>query len=1271
MLHFATTRLVLKLLTVFAILLTLITLAGNERHAVDAAPLVSDLRISQVYGGGGNSGATYTHDFIELFNAGTTSISLTGYSVQYASSSGTSWSATVLSGSIGPGQYFLIQEAAGSGGTTALPTPDVIGTIAMSGASGKVALVSSTTALSGSCPSGGALVDFVGYGSANCYEGSGATPTLTNTTAALRADDGCTDTDDNANDFATGAPNPRNTSSPTHACGMADVPPTVASTSPDNGATDVAISADIEITFSEDVTVTGSWYDISCSASGTHTAAQSGGPQTYTLDPDTDFVFSETCTVTIYAANVVDQDGSADNMVTDYIWSFTTESAPISSPMIINEVDADTPGTDAAEFVELYDGGAGNTALDGLVIVFFNGSGDTSYAAFDLDGYATNGSGYFLLGNAGVSPTPDITFAGNLLQNGADAVALYQADAADFPNGTAVTTSDLIDALVYDTDDGDDTGLLVLLNAGQPQINEDANNNSDTESNGRCPNGSGGARNTIAYTQSTPTPGADNDCGSAVSCTTIPEIQGTTDVSPCENQTTPPVPGCIIGIAANGFYFQDVAGDGNTATSDGLFVYRGGSWTNSEGLETGNLVTVSGQIIEFFNITEYQFPNTVIVTNAATDCGGAGLPSPVTIAPVTDPNADPISQYEQYESMRAAMSFDGWVVGPTRQFVSRFAPGDPEIAFVDFGSTIPDYSRVMESDYPGYQGISYLSGGLNVDLPDLDFGDEIAGTDIIGVFAYNFDKYTLLPETTPVLTTVDNPDVVSNTPALNAAAQEFDVCSFNVENLFDHLDDGQGDWGDWAPGWPTPGTAAGLAAYTAKLDGLADVIVNDMQSCMVIGLQEVEGKQAVYDALAAAATAAAAGHSWTAIYVESGDSRDISQGFLYRDDVTLLSGPTAVAGAPYTTWVLDGMLDFVRVPASADFRFHAATAFETDLTIYALHMKSKRSSASCSLPDCTDVREKEAADLRDILAHHQTNGEFAAGIGDFNDVLGSSPITILDNSPDSANLYDDLSADARYSYIFGGQSETLDYIYLTTDLATPAPTGDNLWEHAFGVVHVHADFPASERQSDHDPVRVRFAAPDQSALPASFGTAWHYGGGALRLGTEWNADADTSDIMSSDGVTFNGIWQTGQTITVSAEASADGWLACWFDWDMSQAFESSNSDGVDERSIDQAVAAGLNTIPVVVPASPVGGGSNTTLGVRCRLYEVQPARFSEAQPVDGANAGEVEDYSLGISPTAVKWRHSESTQATAMWQPILLLLLALTAGSVWFRRRLQ
>ena len=174
--------------------------------------------ISQVYGGGGNSGATYKNDFIELHNAGPSDVQLDGWSVQYASAAGTSWSVTSLSGTIAKGGYYLIQEAAGTAGTVSLPTPDATGTTAMSASAGKVALVNSTTALTGSgCPPGSSLIDFVGFGStASCSEGTGPTPTLTNTTAALRADFGNQDTNDNKADFSSVAPSPRNSSSPLH-----------------------------------------------------------------------------------------------------------------------------------------------------------------------------------------------------------------------------------------------------------------------------------------------------------------------------------------------------------------------------------------------------------------------------------------------------------------------------------------------------------------------------------------------------------------------------------------------------------------------------------------------------------------------------------------------------------------------------------------------------------------------------------------------------------------------------------------------------------------------------------------------------------------------------------------------------------------------------------------------------------------------------------------------------------------------------------------------
>ena len=198
----------------------------------------ADVVISQVYGGGGNSGATLKSDFMELHNNGTSPVDLDGWSVQYAATNGTSWSVTPLSGSIAAGGYYLIKQADGAGGTAALPTPDATGTVAMASANAKVALVQGTGTLSGSCPT--AVVDFVGIGTANCYEGSAVAPAMSNTQAIFRADNGCTDTDNNASDFATGIPAPRNSASPAHICGapgtIAIGAPAVSQAEGDSGA---------------------------------------------------------------------------------------------------------------------------------------------------------------------------------------------------------------------------------------------------------------------------------------------------------------------------------------------------------------------------------------------------------------------------------------------------------------------------------------------------------------------------------------------------------------------------------------------------------------------------------------------------------------------------------------------------------------------------------------------------------------------------------------------------------------------------------------------------------------------------------------------------------------------------------------------------------------------------------------------------------------------------------------------------------------------------
>jgi len=183
-----------------------------------AAP--GQLVISQVYGG--STGSAYRNDYVEIFNPGSTAVTANGWSLQYAAATGSSWGKLALPSSftVEPGRYELIQLAAGTASAPALPTPLLAsGGLNMAGASGKVALVNDNVALTGTSPAGPSIVDLVGYGAANFYEGSGPTALTSTSTAAFRANGGCTDTDQNASDFTVGAPAPRTSASAANVCG--------------------------------------------------------------------------------------------------------------------------------------------------------------------------------------------------------------------------------------------------------------------------------------------------------------------------------------------------------------------------------------------------------------------------------------------------------------------------------------------------------------------------------------------------------------------------------------------------------------------------------------------------------------------------------------------------------------------------------------------------------------------------------------------------------------------------------------------------------------------------------------------------------------------------------------------------------------------------------------------------------------------------------------------------------------------------------------------
>jgi MYXO-CTERM domain-containing protein len=227
--------------------------AGSDAEGDSSVTAPVGLVISQVYGGGGNSNATYTRDFVELFNRGTADVALGGLAIMYGG--GTHDFGTLDDGSapdtfalpsanLAPGQYFLIGLSSTSATGADLPTVDGDGTIQVGATNGKIALAVGAAPLgcggvSGRCGANPRVIDIVGFGTGTDFEGTAATAALSNTTAAIRKSFGCVDTKQNSADFAVGTPTPRNSQSPEINC--ADLPEAGA---PDAGGTDAGPTAD-------------------------------------------------------------------------------------------------------------------------------------------------------------------------------------------------------------------------------------------------------------------------------------------------------------------------------------------------------------------------------------------------------------------------------------------------------------------------------------------------------------------------------------------------------------------------------------------------------------------------------------------------------------------------------------------------------------------------------------------------------------------------------------------------------------------------------------------------------------------------------------------------------------------------------------------------------------------------------------------------------------------------------------------------------------------
>ncbi len=811
--------------------------------------------------------------------------------------------------------------------------------------------------------------------------------------------------------------------------------------------------------------------------------------------------------------------------------------------ILINEVDADQVGTDAAEFVELYDGGFGNSDLSGLVLVFFNGNGDTSYAAFDLDGLATGSDGFFVLcgdaanvANCDLDVSPDT----NLIQNGADAVALYEGNAADFPNGTGVSTTGLLDALVYDTSDADDAELLVLLNAGQPQVNEGGGGDSTVDSNQRCPNGSGGARNTDTYAQFAPTPGVANVCQVVVpplSCdgdftfTAIHDIQGSGDTTPLFGAEVY-VEGIVVGdfqaddddaTDLAGFYLQeeDSDADGDVATSEGIFVFDLPLNPEIDVVE-GDLVRVKGTAGEFQNQTQVSLSGGGELVVCASGQGALVTPTALSF-PL--PNGQ--EGLEQYEGMAVTVDQDMTVI----EYFNLDRAGLVDVAserleqptdVAEPGAPAAAVQAENETNRIRLDDGSQEQNPHPVILPDgqLDFDDAFGGGDtltgITGVLSWirpwvgaSPDRYAIQLTELPVFT--DANQRPGDPPAVGGTLQ---VAGFNVLNYFNG--DGMGG------GFPTSRGADDPAELQKQTDKIVSAITG--MDAAVVGLIEIENdfaagaNSAIADLVEALNVVAGAG---TYAYVDPGGNvgpDEIAVAVIYQPARVAPLGDVAILDTP------DFIMPFDMATGEDRNRPAMAQTFiDNDsgevFTAVVNHFKSKSGSelddsgAVCvdgdpsnDRPDCDQgdgqgyfnaTRTAAAEELVAWLATAPTgttDPDYLL-VGDYNAYAQEDPIKVLEQEG-YVDLLEAFQPSDTYTFVFDGTTGYLDY-GLASESLVGQVTGAAPWNinaDEPDALDYNEDFddpanialwydPSAFRSSDHDPVIVGLA------LDAVAGTA--------------------------------------------------------------------------------------------------------------------------------------------------------------------------------------
>ncbi|HBX68125.1 MAG TPA: hypothetical protein DEH25_01720 [Chloroflexi bacterium] len=771
-----------------------------------------------------------------------------------------------------------------------------------------------------------------------------------------------------------------------------------------------------------------------------------------------------------------------------------------NTDLVINEIDYDQPGTDAAEFVEIFNHGPVATDLTGWTLDLVNGNGGTVYLSIDLSSYTLAAGGYFVVcantatvANCNLDVSPDT----NLIQNGApDAVALSF-------NGT------LIDAVSYEGDtaapytEGSGAGL--------------ADNGLDG-SISRCPNGVDTNQNNVDFTfTDSSTPGAENSCTPPPlpeACgdpfTPIYAVQGSGLASPLVGSEVA-IEGLVVGDFQNnasldngdfnGFHVQDPTGDANVATSDGIFVYAPGGID----VAVGDAVRVRGAVSEYNGLTEISAAQIWVCSTGNALPAAAQLSLPVTNLDnfeayegmlVTFPQALVISEYFNYDRFGEIVLTSERHQTPTAEF----EPGPDSIAaataFLLDKITLDDGRSVQNPD-PAL----HPNGGI-FDLSNLFRGGDTVAN-VTGILDYSFGLYRIQP-TQGADYTNTNP----RTAQPEEVGGNLKVVSMNTLNYFSTIDQGTSYW-ICGPSQNMECRGADTPEEFLRQRGKLIAAISAMDAD-VIGLLEIENNindAAVQNLVDALNTALGAG-TYDSVHTGVIGTDAIKVALIYQPASVSLVGNYAILDSS----VDPRFVDTKNRPALAQSFMDRSTG--GIFTVAVNHLKSKGSDCNdLGDPDlgdgagnCNLTRTLAAQALVDWLATDPTasgDADFLI-VGDLNSYDKEDPIDAIQAGPDdvlgTADDYTDLAfqfqGEYAYSYVFDGQIGYLDYGLASANLLGQV-TGVADW-------HVNADepdlidydmsfkLPAQDalyapdayRYSDHDPVVIGLEVCDAIAPTA-------------------------------------------------------------------------------------------------------------------------------------------------------------------------------------------